>query len=165
MTNALRGIVGATRRVCEIATICAFSVLIAVTLLQVLGRLPGFPSLVFTEEVARFALVYLVAFGCGIGALRGELVNVDLFVNLLPEGGRKAAHALSLLLVILFSAAILRGSWDYMMNGLGERARSFEMPMVWVYASVLIIPVALIFFSAARLFGCRAPQHRHEEIE
>jgi TRAP-type C4-dicarboxylate transport system permease small subunit len=165
MTKVLCGFVGAVRRICEICTIAAFSVLIVVTLLQVLGRLPGVPAPVFTEEVARFALVYLVAFGCGIAALRSELVNVDLFVNLLPEGGRRVAHALSLVLVIAFSAAILRGSWDYMMNGIGERARSFEMPMVWVYAAVLIIPIALIFFSAARLFGCRAPEHRAEEIE
>lgn len=165
MTKALCGFVGAVRRLCELGTIAAFSVLIVVTLLQVLGRVPGFPSFVFTEEVARFALVYLVAFACGIAALRGELVNVDLFVNLLPEGGRKAAHALSLLLVIVFAAAILRGSWDYTLNGVGERARSFEMSMVWVYAAVLIIPVALVFFSAARLFGCRAPKHQAEEIE
>ncbi len=163
MTKALCGFVGAVRRVCELGTIASFSVLIAVTLLQVLGRLPGFPSLVFTEEVARFALVYLVAFGCGVAALRGELVNVDLFVNLLPPAGRRVAHGLGLLLVILFSLAILRGSWDYMMNGVGERARSFEISMVWVYAAVVVIPAALAFFSAARLFGCRAPQHRPEE--
>lgn len=165
MSRTLHLVVGAVRRICELGTIAAFSVLIAVTLLQVVGRLPGVDAPVFTEEVARFALVYLVAFGCGIAALRNELVNVDLFVNLLPEGGRRAAHTLSNLLVIAFSCAILRGSWDYMMNGWIERARSFQMPMAWIYLSVVIIPAALIFFTGARLLGVRPPKHLHEEIE
>ena len=155
MTGLLHGLIGVVRRICQVGTICAFAVLSIVTMLQVIGRIPWFDAPVYTEEVARFALVYLVAFSCGLAALRGELVNVDLFIGLLPPGARKVADVLSTLLMTGFAAAIVPGSWAYVMNGFGERARSLNISMVWVYAAVVIIPLALIFFSVARLLGYR----------
>lgn len=158
MTGLLHGLVGVVRRICQIGTIAAFSVLAIVTLLQVIGRIPWFDAPVYTEEVARFALIYLVAFSCGLAALRGELVNVDLFIGLLPPRARKVADALSLILVIGFAAAIVPGSWAYVLNGFGERARAIDLSMVWVYVAVLIIPLSLIFFCIVRLFGYREPK-------
>ncbi len=158
MTGLLCRLIGVVRRVCQAGTIASFAVLSIVTLLQVVGRIPWFDAPVYTEEVARFALIYLVAFSCGLAALRGELVNVDLFIGLLPPGARKVAEALSLVLVIGFAAAIVPGSWGYMVNGFGERARAIDFSMVWVYAAVLIIPLSLIFFCTARLFGYRIPK-------
>ena len=155
MTGLLHGLIGVVRRICQIGTIASFAVLSVVTMLQVIGRIPWFDAPVYTEEVARFALVYLVAFSCGLAALRGELVNVDLFIGLLPPRARKAADVLSTLLVIGFAIAIVPGSWGYVMNGFGERARSINISMVWVYVAVVIIPLALIFFSIARLLGYR----------
>lgn len=158
MTGLLHGLIDIVRRVCQVGTIAAFSVLAIVTLMQVVGRIPWIDSPAYTEEVARFALIYLVAFSCGLAALRGELVNVDLFIGLLPPRGRKFAEALSLVLTIGFAAAIVPGSWGYMLNGFGERARAIDFSMVWVYAAVLIIPLALIFFCTVRLFGYRIPK-------
>lgn len=158
MTGFFCGTIGVVRRICQAGTIASFAVLAIVTLLQVVGRIPWFDAPVYTEEVARFALIYLVAFSCGLAALRGELVNVDLFIGLLPPRGRKIADALALILVIVFAAAIVPGSWNYMVNGFGERARAIDFSMVWVYVAVLIIPLSLIFFCTARLFGYRIPK-------
>lgn len=158
MTGILHGTIGAIRRICQAGTIAAFSVLSIVTMLQVVGRIPWFDAPVYTEEVARFALIYLVAFSCGLAALRGELVNVDLFVGLLPPRGRKIANVAAMVLTIAFAAAIVPGSWGYVLNGFGERARAIDLSMVWVYVAVLIIPLSLIFFSTARLLGFREPK-------
>ncbi|MFC1457423.1 TRAP transporter small permease [Microvirga arabica] len=153
MRNILAALMSGALTLCRYGTIAAFSVLIAVVTIQVLGRVPGFPSPSWTEEVARFALVYLVAFSCGIAVLRGELVNVDLFVGPLPARARAIVDRIVDVIIFGFAIAIIPGAYDYVTGSIGERARSIDIPMIVVYVVTLIIPVSLAFFSLARLFG------------
>jgi TRAP-type transport system small permease protein len=153
MRNTFAALMSGALTLCRYGTIAAFSVLIAVVTIQVLGRVPGFPSPSWTEEVARFALVYLVAFSCGIAVLRGELVNVDLFVGPLPARARAIVDRIVDLIIFGFAIAIIPGAYDYVTGSIGERARSIDIPMIIVYVVTLIIPVSLAFFSLARLFG------------
>lgn len=157
MRNVLAALLSAALTLCRYGTIAAFGVLIAVVTVQVLGRVPGFPSPAWTEEVARFALVYLVAFSCGIAVLRGELVNVDLFVAPLPAKARRVIDRIVDVIILGFAVAIIPGAYDYVAGSIGERARSIDMPMVVIYVVTLIIPVSLAFFSLARLFGFGQP--------
>jgi len=149
--------VGAIRRVWQVGTVLAFSVLFIVTMLQVVGRLPWFDAPIWTEEIARFSQIYLVAFSCGLAMFRGELVSVDLFVGLLPPRGRRIVSLLAELLVIAFSLLIVPGSWNYVLNGIGEGARSINLSMVWIYLALMIIPLSLVFFTAAKISGCQPP--------
>ncbi|KFG66491.1 TRAP transporter small permease subunit [Microvirga sp. BSC39] len=153
MRNIFAALMSGGLTLCRYGTIIAFSVLIAVVTIQVLGRVPGFPSPSWTEEVARFALVYLVAFSCGIAVLRGELVNVDLFVGPLPARARAIVDRIVDVIIFGFAIAIIPGAYDYVTGSIGERARSIDIPMIIVYVVTLIIPVSLAFFSLARLFG------------
>ncbi len=161
MRRILAMLVTLASTLCRYGTLAAFAVLVVVVTLQVLGRVPGMPSPVWTEEVARFALVYLVAFSCGLAVLRGELVNVDLFIAPLPAAAKHSVERLADLIVLLFALAIVPGAWNYVTSSFGERARSLDVPMVAIYVVVLIIPVALAFFSAARLLGL-VPIHEYE---
>jgi TRAP-type C4-dicarboxylate transport system permease small subunit len=165
MRNAFAALLSAALAICRYGTLAAFSVLIAVVTVQVLGRIPGFPSPAWTEEVARFALVYLVAFSCGIAVLRSELVNVDMFVAPLPHRVRNIVERIVDLIVFAFAILILRGAYDYVAGSIGERARSIDIPMVVVYVVTLIIPVSLAFFSLARFLGFgRAAPATHGEL-
>lgn len=159
MHKSFTAAVGAVSTLCRWGTLAAFGLLIGVVALQVLGRVPGVPSPPWTEEVARFALVYLVAFSCGLALLRGELVNVDMFVTPLPAGIRRAVARLVDVVILIFALAIIPGAWAYVDGSFGERARSIDLPMVGVYVVVLIIPLALAFFSLARLLGFGPPAH------
>jgi TRAP-type C4-dicarboxylate transport system permease small subunit len=153
MRNIFAALMSGALTLCRYGTIAAFSVLIAVVTIQVLGRVPGFPSPSWTEEIARFALVYLVAFSCGIAVLRGELVNVDLFVGPLPARARAIVDRIVDIIIFGFAIAIIPGAYSYVTGSIGERARSIDIPMIIVYVVTLIIPVSLAFFSLARLFG------------
>ncbi len=153
MRRIFGALVTAMLAVCRVGTLVSFLVLITVVTIQILGRLPGFPSPAWTEEVARFALVHLVAFCCGIALFRGELVAVDMFVAPLPEKIRHVVARFVDVAVLVFCLAILPGAWDYVAGSIGERARSLDVPMVLVYVVTLIIPVSLAFFSVARLLG------------
>ncbi|MCB8839966.1 TRAP transporter small permease [Aurantimonas sp. VKM B-3413] len=163
MQRILAALVAALAGLCKAGTILSFAVLIAVVTLQVLGRLPGVSAPAWTEEVARFALLYLVAFSCGLAALYGELVNVDLVTSALPAAAQRVIARLADIIVILFCIVIIPGAYAYVANSVGERARSFDVPMTVIYVTILIIPVALALFTLARLFGFGKPM-QHEEM-
>lgn len=161
----LAAILAAVRAVCRAGTLAAFAVLIGVVTIQVMGRIPGFPAYSWTEEIARFALIYLVGFSCGLALLRGEMVNVDLFVAPLPARIRHIIERLVDVIVLAFSVMIIPGAWDYVTYSAGERARSVDMPMITIYAVMLLIPCMLAFFSIYRLLGfAETPPVSHGEL-
>ncbi|WP_043838601.1 TRAP transporter small permease [Muricoccus aerilatus] len=165
MRLALAAILAAVRAVCRAGTLVAFAFLIGVVTVQVLGRIPGFPAYSWTEEIARFALVYLVGFSCGLALLRGEMVNVDLFVAPLPPAIRRGIERVVDVIVLAFSLIIIPGAYDYVSFSVGERARSLDLPMIAVYAVMLLIPAALAFFSLFRLLGfAETPPASHGEL-
>ena len=159
MRKALGAAVDVVEALCRAGVLVAFAILMGVVTLQVLGRLPGVPSPAWTEEVARFCLVWLVACACGVALRRSDLVNVDLFVTPLPPKARAAVERGVDVIVILFCLAILPGAWRYVIGSIGERARSVDMPMVAIYAVTLVIPLSLIVFSLARILGFATPKH------
>lgn len=166
MKKALGAAVAVMEAVCRAGTLVAFAVLVGVVTIQVLGRVPGFPSAPWTEEVARFCLVWLVAFTCGVALRRGELVNVDLFVTPLPPAARAFVERIVDVIVIVFSLAIIPGALDYVSGSVGERARSLDVPMIAIYVVTLFIPLSLAFFSFARIMGFAIkPEHpEHGEV-
>jgi TRAP-type C4-dicarboxylate transport system permease small subunit len=153
MRIAFAAFISALLSFCRYGTLVSFCALIGVVTIQIAGRLPGVPSYAWTEELARCALVYVVAFSCGMAVLRSELVNVDLFVTLLPKPFQRRIEQAVDVIVLAFSLTILPGSWDYVAGSIGERARSVDFPMVAIYLVTLIIPVALAIFSVARFCG------------
>ena len=166
MKQAFGAAVAVMEAVCRAGTMVVFAILVGVVTIQVLGRIPGFPTPPWTEEVARFCLVWLVAFTCGVAVRRGELVNVDLFVTPLPPAARNMVDRIVDVIVIVFALSFIPGAWDYVSGSVGERARSIDLPMVIIYAVTLFIPLSLIFFSLARLFGfaSKAPAGHGETV-
>lgn len=164
MKRAAAGLVAALSAVCRAGTVLAFLTLISVVLLQVIGRVPGIPSPAWTEEVARFALLHLVAFSCGLAVLRGDLVNVDLLIAHLSPAARKTVDRFVDVVVLVFAVALLPGAWAYVEGSVGERARSLDAPMLVVYVTVLIIPAMISVFAALRLLGFGGAPHREEDV-
>lgn len=164
MRTLFGSLVNSLAMLCKVGTVLAFAVLLVVVTMQVLGRIPGVSSPIWTEEIARFALLYLVAMSCGLAALNGELVNVDLLTAGLPKHVQAIIEKFVDVLVVVFCIAVIPGAYAYVLNSIGERARAFDAPMMIVYITVLIIPVSLAFFYIARLFGFGRTVHFEEMI-
>jgi TRAP-type C4-dicarboxylate transport system permease small subunit len=58
---------------------------------QVFARFVVGESLTFSEEVSRFAMVWLVVLGAAYAAQSGRLIKVDVLEHVLGSGARKAA--------------------------------------------------------------------------
>jgi len=128
----------------------AFGTLIASVLIQVVSRLALPSSPVWTEELSRFALLYMVAAGCGLAIRSGELVNVDLFTVLLPERIRYGLELLVQLVVIVFLASLILPAWKFVQVGAFQTSPALGWKMSLIHFIVFLAPISLILFALER---------------
>jgi TRAP-type C4-dicarboxylate transport system permease small subunit len=144
-------IVAAIERVFRWITTVLFLLMLVAVLVQIVARyaLPSAP--VWTEELTRFALIFMTAFACG-NAVRGrELVNVDIFVNLFPRWLRRIAFTLVDLITLAFGATFFYYAIEYVQRSAMQEATTLPMSMAWITVSVLMIAGSLALFTAVNL--------------
>lgn len=116
-------------------------------LVQVISRnfLPSAPS--WTEELARYSFIYMVAFGVGLAALKHEFVNVEFMSDFLKNRSKKALDILNLVieiaifamcLLILFMAEPKYCFPTFVMN-----STATNIPMKYIYFSQILTFVIL----------------------
>ena len=68
-------------------------------MVQIISRnfLPSAPS--WTEELARYSFIYMVAFGCGVAVLKDEFVFVEFLKDSLEAKGLHQANKIIRILV------------------------------------------------------------------
>ena len=130
----------------------SLAVLMTAVLIQVVGRLTG-SSPVWTEELTRYALLYMVAFGAGLAFRSGDLVNVDVVCEALPgrlpcllrllAAGASAALALYLLPL----------AWKFVSIGSMQTAPALGVRMDFVHVTVWLLLLGLAVFGGLRVFG------------
>lgn len=123
----------------------SFCVLIFAVLIQVAGRFQFLHSPVWTEELARFALLYLVAFGVGLSLLRGELVNVDIIFSYLPSPIVRALRFISAFLTIFVCGLLIGPAIDFTVIGELQTTPTLGWRKDFIHASVLVLLVLLLF--------------------
>ncbi len=111
-------------------------IMAAVVALEVLLRYVFGRSLFFSEELSRLTFVWAGFLATSLALRKGVHASVELAINLLPSGTRRAlkvfAHAVVLFFLVLIFAAgvsILPGQW-------GQMTPTMEIRMFWFYLAV-----------------------------
>jgi len=140
-------------RLCRLATGAAFVVLIVAVTVQVLGRSVFNDSPVWTEELTRFALLFLAAFGAGLSLRSGDLVNVDLLSNALPGKGPRRLRLISAAATAALCALLLPSAWAYMRIGAFQTSSALGWRMDVIHGSILVLLATLGLFAAIRVIA------------
>ncbi|MCK0166766.1 TRAP transporter small permease [Jannaschia sp. S6380] len=130
----------------------AFVVLIVAVLIQVVGRFSG-ASPVWTEELTRFALLYLAAIGAGLALRTGDLVNVDIICEALPERASWWLRLVSATLVAALGIYLLPMAWQYTRIGNFQTSPALGLRMSYVHVTMLVMLALLAFFAVLRIVG------------
>ena len=134
--------------------------LIGVVLLQVISRPLPISSPAWTEEAARFLLVYVVAFGCALATGKRELVNVDLVISMLSPALRKGLVLIIDLVILTCSITLMINSVEYVESTMWRMATTLPISQAWVTASVIIITANMSLFTLFNLIRDFTPQER-----
>ena len=129
--------------------LCAFGVLFYMTfvvcvLVQVISRnfLPSAPS--WTEEMARYSFIYMVAFGCGVAVHRNEFVNVEFLHDALEKHHQVINKIIALVIKIVLCAFT-----TYMLFTSVMPFAFIKFPM---YSTAMEIPMQYVYFGIVLLF-------------
>ena len=119
--------------------ICLGGFIISV-LIQVISRtfLPKTPS--WTEELARYLFIYMVAFGASVAVHKKEFVAVDLIIDFLPKIIRKLIELVINIVLLLFVIfVLLKSVLSFAILEYRMVSTAMQVPMQYVYFSMIIL--------------------------
>ena len=126
--------IGVVKTMCVIC----FLILTASLCLMILSR--NLPFITFdvlwTDEIGRYIMVYLVFLGSGLAMIEGKHIQVDFLLNKMSPEVRKVVNLFNDVVTLIF-CCIMVGSGYVLMRSTGTQVVStlrkyFEMPMsIW----------------------------------
>ncbi|WP_163557261.1 TRAP transporter small permease [Halomonas sp. NO4] len=125
------------------AVFAGMAALIAVITLQIVSRV-FFTAVGWTEEVARFLLVWITFLGATLAFQRGRHIAVTFVVEALPSRLRHFAQLLAILAGLAFLIALTVVGQRYMLAQSFQKSASLRLSMTWVYA---VIPISAALMS------------------
>jgi len=135
------------------ALLAAMTLLVGV---QIAGRFVFDYSILWSDELARFLLIWISFLGMSIGVRRGAHPGIDSLVRALPPRGARIVAGAALVLSLLFFAVMVLYGGVLVLRTWPQRSVALEIRMGIPY---LAVPVSgfLMFLHAAALGARGAP--------
>ena len=105
---------------------------------QVVTRLMGI-SLPWSEELARFFLIWLTFLGCSLAIKQDSHLNVDFFVNMAPQKVKLVIGLFVKFLMIVFFGILLVYGIKLSIAAMNTPSTSLQWPMGAIY---MVLPVS-----------------------
>jgi TRAP-type transport system small permease protein len=122
--------------------------LTAVVSYQVLGRYASFvPRALWTEEVSRLCLEWMVFLGAALAVRRSEHFVIDLIPERVQRRFTRPIQLVVLAAVVGAGFVILLGGVGFAETGLSRTSTTSGIQMVWAYAAMPVAGAGIIFFA------------------
>ncbi len=135
MLALLHAVRGGLDAVIRPAAFVALAAMIVVTTLQIVFRV-AFDAISWSEELARYLLVWTTFLGATLAYQRGSHIAVTVLVDRLPRPGRRLARVLAHAAALAFFVVVLAVGVRYMALQGFQVSASLRVPMPWVYAVI-----------------------------
>lgn len=148
-------------RVLAIALVAAMS---AVILLQVFFRYGLGDALTWTEEAARYLMVWMTFAVAPIAYRAGAYVTLDVLLGVLPPPARRGLAIAIDVAVIVLLVVLYREAIGMIGRGLRITAQTLPMPMAWVYLALPLGYTGMLLAGVERILS-HVTGHRIEAAE
>lgn len=139
-SRLVRWLVTAERVLSCTALVTMFSLV----LLQVVSRYVFHSPLTWTEELARFSLVWLTFLGAGFVMARRQHIAVDILARALGVTGERIVNGIAMVVVLLVSGVLTVAGSQFAVMASAIKAPATQLPMTVVYGAA-VVGFALIF--------------------
>lgn len=124
---------------CRVATVGLLALVAVVIAISVIWRYGLDNALSWSEEVAKYAMVWLAFAGAPLALPAGGHVGVDILPNALPARLRHALFGSLMLVVAALMAAFVHYGTRFAWNGRVQvMAMLGDVSMAWVFAAIPI---------------------------
>lgn len=139
--------------------------LTVIVALQVISRLLKI-SLPWTEELARFLLVWLTFLGCTLAIYRKSHLSVNFVVDMMPKKLQKACNIFTRIVMIVFFTILLVYGVKLSAISMKNLSTSLGWPMGIVYAVLpfsALLADYYVILDMLGLAGFDVPDYEKEE--
>jgi TRAP-type C4-dicarboxylate transport system permease small subunit len=150
--GVLRRISSAYARLLDVLLVISVASIILPVTLQILARFTDFlPRYIWTEELSRFLLVWMIMIGSMIGVREGTHFNVDLFQDLRGRA-RAALDILAAVFVLALGYVFMVYGWEFTDNAWFRISELAELPLWTIHMAWPIAGVTWILFAGERVW-------------
>jgi TRAP-type C4-dicarboxylate transport system permease small subunit len=135
----------------EIVMVICMVVMLVMVFGNVVLRLFFNTGIDLSEEVPRFAFVWMTFLGGIVGLHRRRHLGVDMVVHALPVFGRKVCWAISQVIMLICSLFIFYGTWLQHDIIAGNSSPVGQISTLWVYGVSYLTGAAIAIICAANL--------------
>ncbi|WP_137177429.1 TRAP transporter small permease [Roseomonas sp. AR75] len=136
----------------DLLLVLTVALIILPVTLQIFARFTDWlPRYIWTEELARFLLVWMIMIGSIVGVREGTHFTVDLFDNL--RGRTKAAmDILAGLFVLLMAIVFIVYGWEFTDTAWFRISELAELPLWSIHIAWPIAGVSWLLFQGERMW-------------
>jgi TRAP-type C4-dicarboxylate transport system permease small subunit len=136
----------------EILMAFFLTVMTVLVFMNVLLRYFFSTGFAWSEEIARLCFIYLVYLG-SIGAMRdNQHLIIDSLLTRVPVLAQKIIYTLVQAGIIWVMGILIMGSWQLVVQNLGDRWVATQFPIYLVYAIGLVTGVSITIIALANLY-------------
>ncbi len=149
----MKSIVRALERAADWLLIAVFLLVFALILAQVVCRYVFNSPLVWSEELARLAFVWLAMLAWSLGSRRKSHIAITVFADMLPPGPRLALAVVMQLAIVAFATLLAWYGAVLTWRNLDLPTVTLGVPYAVLYAVVPVAAVAVALYAAAEIHG------------
>ncbi|PZW38987.1 TRAP-type C4-dicarboxylate transport system permease small subunit [Humitalea rosea] len=151
-------------RVLDVLLILTVAVLLLPVTMQIFARFTELlPRYIWTEELSRFLLIWMIMIGAMIGVREGTHFTVDLFPSL--KGRTRAAlDIFSGIFVLIFAMVFLVYGWEFTDLAWYRISELAELPLPMIHLAWPVAGATWLLFQGERMWDdLRVLRHGDEE--
>lgn len=138
-------------RAIAVLLMLSVAVLVVPVTLQIFSRYTdAIPAYIWTEELARFCLVYAVMLGAMLAVREGTHFAVDVFPRLSPRA-EAMVELLSGSFVVVFALVFVWWGWEFTEFAIYRISELAELPLWTIHMAWPIAGVVWLLFQAERM--------------
>jgi len=126
----------ATLFCCKYSTIVLVMVITAIVCAGVFWRYFLNDSLSWTEETAKFLMVWMVFTGCPIALKQHGHAAIEALPNALTGRLRQALQMVIYCVIVVMMALLVKYGWKFMLNARVQETATTQISMMYVFASM-----------------------------
>ncbi|MEL7186560.1 MAG: TRAP transporter small permease [Pseudomonadota bacterium] len=141
---------GALDKTLKTALAVLMTAMVASVVWQVLSRYLFVVPAAWTEELARFLLIWIGMLGAAFAYRHGSHLGIDLLANKLGDAGKNNLHRVVHVVCLLFAASVLivgGGSLMSMTWELKQYSAAMGLPIAYVYSVIPASGVLIVLFA------------------
>jgi TRAP-type C4-dicarboxylate transport system permease small subunit len=164
MKRLLRIVIDGFYRLLEVIMVVCLAVMFVLVFTNVMMRLFLNSGIDISEELPRFAFVWMTFVGAVIGMRKHSHLGVDMLVAILPVFGRKVCWGTSQIIMTVCSLYMLYGTWLQHDIITANTSPVMQISMLWAYGVSYLTGTAITIICLSNLVRLFLGQVNESEL-